>query len=251
MATALWALANGLQLTLIVGWSVVCITAALAARLLTGGRRTPLAMARLLWAPVVLRVAGARLTVDGNEGPARQPLAGGAVVVANHASLVDVPALFAALPVPLYFVAKSELRGVPFLGWYIAAMGMVFVERRQPGQAARVADQALERLREGGVVVFFPEGTRAAGERLGRFRSGAFLTAVRAGVPVVPVAVAGTRRVMPARGWRLRPGPVRVRVGAPLASAGLRQEEGRELAERARAAVAALLAEAQSGGGPA
>ncbi len=243
-----WTLLNALQIGLILVWTVVWITIALAARLITGSSRAPLALARTVWAPVVLGACGARLHVDGAlQGGGKTP----AVLVANHGSLLDIPALFAALRVPLHFVAKAELRRVPFLGWYIAAVGMVFVRRGEGGQTDRVVSQVRARLADGGSVIFFPEGTRSAEGAVGPFRSGAFVTAIRAAAPVVPLAIAGARRLMPPRGLRLRPGRIRVRIGRPLLTRGLDEAAGPELAGRARHAVVSLLKEAQSspGGG--
>src|SRR5262245_9977553 len=123
----LWTPINAVQLLYTLLWSAGCISLALLTHAVTRRRRLPLAMARRLWAPGLLRGAGAGLVVEGGE---RATPGAAQFFVANHQSMIDVPALFAALPVELHFIVKKELRQIPFLGWYVAAMGMIFVDRR-------------------------------------------------------------------------------------------------------------------------
>jgi len=231
-----WGLINALQLA----YTVVGTSAGIVITLvLTAITRRPAlapAMARRVWAPALLRGAGARLAV---EGLARLP-AGPAFVVANHQSVIDVPALFRALPFDLQFIVKRELRRVPFLGWYIAATGMIFVDRRAPAEAVAQMRRAAARLRGGASLVSFPEGTRSRDGAIGSFKSAAFVAAIEAGVPVVPVAIDGARAVLPAGGFRVRPGTIRVTVGEPIPTAGLKAEDRGRLAREARERVVKL-----------
>lgn len=233
-----WAALNALQLVFTLGWSAGCITLALLVRTLTGSTRLPLAMARRLWAPGLLLGAGARLSVDLGGLPFDRPY----FFVANHASIIDVPALFRALPTALRFVVKRELGRVPFLGWYISAMGMIFVDRGARSEAIASVRQASTLARDGRSVLSFPEGTRSRDGRVGTFKSGVFLAAIEAGVPVVPVAVTGAGAVLPPSGFRVRPGTIRVAVGRPIETAGRSKEDRGRLAQEARAAVVALRA---------
>ena len=201
-------------------------------------------MARHLWAPALFYGAGARLSVEGLE---RLP-AGPAFLVANHQSIIDVPVLFRALPVGLHFIVKRELRRVPFLGWYIAATGMIFVDRRAPADAMAEMRRAAALLRGGATVVSFPEGTRSRNGALAAFKSAAFSAAIEAGVPVVPVAIVGTRQVLPPDGFRVRPGPIRVMVGEPIPTRGLTGADRSRLAGAAREQVLELLRAMSSGG---
>lgn len=212
VSTLLWSPINVLQALVTVVWSVVWISLALLAAALAGPPPA-LWLARVVWGPGLLALAGARFTVRGGEhvdaGRAQ-------LFVANHQSWLDVPALFTALDVPLHFLAKSELAAVPFLGWYIRAMGMVFVERSARRRATASVARAGELLAAGRSLVSFPEGTRSRDGRLGQFKSGAFGAALAAGVPVVPVAIVGSGAVLPAGGFRVRPGAIEVRLGAPI-----------------------------------
>jgi 1-acyl-sn-glycerol-3-phosphate acyltransferase len=233
----LWTPINALQLLFTLAWSAVGITLALGVLLVTRNRKLPHAMARRIWAPGLLRGAGARLEVAGLERVDREAPQ---FFVANHQSIIDVPALFAALPVDLHFIVKKEIRRVPFLGWYVAAMGMIFVDRRSRIDAMTEVRRAAGLIRSGRSVVSFPEGTRSRDGIVGPFKAGAFVAAIEAGVPIVPVAILGAGGVLPAQGFSVRPGTIRVTVGDPIPTVGRTLEERGDLAGLARQRVAEL-----------
>ena len=239
----LWLPVNAVQLAFTLTWSAFWISVALVVHLVARSPRVQLEIARWVWAPGLVYGAGARLAVRGRErlDPGR-----GVLFVANHSSWIDIPVLYMALRVPLCFLAKRELAQVPFLGWYIRAMGMVFVDRRDPRRASATVDQAAQRLAAGASVVSFPEGTRSRDGGLGTFRSGAFGSALRSGADVVPVASVGAGRVLPADGFHVRPGRIEVRVGLPIATAGLEARGRAALARRAHDAVRELLADGET-----
>jgi 1-acyl-sn-glycerol-3-phosphate acyltransferase len=166
------------------------------------------------------------------------------VFVANHQSTIDVCALFRALPVPIRFVIKQELAKVPFIGWYARAMGMVFIERGHAREAVGRLHAVASLLRAGESLCAFPEGTRSRNGSVRPFKGGAFQVALQAGVPVVPIAIEGSGRVLPASGFRVRPGKITVRVGEPIPTAGLHAGDRHALAQRAHDAVAVMLASA-------
>ncbi len=233
----LWAPVNAVQLVFTLAWTAGWITLALLVRAFSGGPRLPLRMAARIWAPGLLTGAGARLVVEGD---GRIDWSKPYVIVANHQSVIDICALFRAVPVPLRFMLKAELGRVPFLGWYTRAMGMVFVARGQRHSAVESLRRASEQVREGSLCIF-PEGPRSRDGTVGRFKLGAFQVAVDAQVPVLPVAIVGSGRVLPAAGFRVRPGEIRVRFGAPIAPPPADAPQARErLAQDAHAAVSAL-----------
>lgn len=230
----LWPAANALQLLFTLVWSVACISLALLVRLLTGSQRLPLAMARRLWAPGLLLGAGARLRIEGAGGVDwSQPM----VLAANHQSVIDICVLFRAVPAPLRFLFKDELTRVPFLGWYTRAMGMVGVQRGKGRAATASVGRAAALVRAGSLLATFPEGTRGQPGQLGPFKGGAFQVALAAGVPVLPVAIIDSGRVLPPGGFRVRSGVIVVRFGTPIAADG--SDRG-ALAARCRAAIAVL-----------
>lgn len=233
-----WKVFNALQLMFTLTWSAACILLALIARVLTRSPRLPLIWAGRLWSPGLLTGAGARLEIRGRENTDwTRPC----IVVANHQSVIDICVLFRAVPVPLRFVLKRELKRMPFVGWYARAMGMVFIDRAAGRGAAASLAQARELLREGAALVAFPEGSRGRTGEPGRFKPGVFQAAIAAGVPVVPVAIEGAGKVLPPGGFRVRPGCIRATIGEPIPTKGLELKDRAALAEQAREEVTKLL----------
>ena len=235
----LWLPINLLQIAFVSLWSAWCIAVAILASKVARSPRPGLWMARRVWAPVVLAAAGARL--EEVQGLGRIDPSRPYFVVANHESFLDIPILFAALSLPVLFIAKQELARIPFLKHYVEAMGMVFVNRADRRDSVRSVGEVSDRLRDGWSVLSFPEGTRSADGRLQRFRTATFAAALDAGVPILPVALQGAARVMPRQGIRFRPGRVGVALGEPIPTEGISREDRAALAARAQEAVAAEL----------
>jgi 1-acyl-sn-glycerol-3-phosphate acyltransferase len=233
-----WLILNALQAAFTVVWTAGWILVALAVCAVTRRRGPGLALARRVWAPGILWAGRARLEVTGLE---RLDRSRPCLFAANHQSWLDSAVLFAALPVPVLFLAKRETGRVPFLGWYVKAMGMVLVERGDREDAVRSVEAVAARLREGWSVLSFPEGSRTRDGRVQRFKSGSLTAAIEAGVPVVPVAIDGAARVLPRGGFRARPGRIRVIVGEPIPTEGLTRVDRAAVARRAQQQVEALL----------
>lgn len=233
-----WTMANALQLAFTVAWTAGGMPVAALLHLLTRNQRWPLRMASRWWAPGLLWGAGARLEVEGLE---RVDWSRPLVLVANHQSMIDICALFRAVPVPLRFMLKQELAKVPLVGGYARRMGMVFIERGRNRSVPQRLHEAVTLLQGGAVLCAFPEGTRSRDSHVGAFKAGAFQVAIEAGVPVVPVAITGSGAVLPPAGFRVRPGAIRLSFGAPLATEGLCAGDRNALAQRARDAVVALV----------
>ena len=193
MKTA-WGLLNVVQLLLMALWTMGWISLALLLRVVTFNPDFPLLLARRAWAPGVLWLAGARLRVEPlPELPAP------CIFVMNHQSTLDICCAFAALPCNLRFVAKHTLARVPFLGWFMRATGMVFINRESRFQAVQALRRAGEAIRSGKSILMYPEGTRARGDfSVQPFKRGPFALAVEARVPVVPVGVVGAEEQAPA-----------------------------------------------------
>ncbi len=235
IARLLWRLFNPLQVVTLVLWSALCIVIAMMLAIVTRGSRLSMAMADRIWAPVACRFFLARVELRGAE---HLPTAGPRVFVSNHRSNFDVVALFAALRQPLRFLAKEELRKVPFLGWYIGAMGMIFVDRSSRASARESLRRGAELLGEGHALLSFPEATRNQGEELLPFKRGIFGLAASANATLVPVAIDGSSRIWPPGGLALRPGTVTVTLGEPIVDPDASSEE---LSNRAREAIGRLL----------
>jgi 1-acyl-sn-glycerol-3-phosphate acyltransferase len=139
-----------------------------------------------------------------------------AIFIGNHTSLFDPPLMIATLPGRPVFLAKRELARVPFLGWVIWLAGFIFIDRGQHDAARRSIGKAVARIRAGQSIVAFPEGTRSRDGRLLPFKKGLFHLALEAGVSVVPFAICGGVEILPKGAWRVKGGPYRIRLGAPL-----------------------------------
>jgi len=153
------------------------------------------------------------------------------ILVANHQSLLDIMAL-CHLNRQFKWIVKEELFRIPFLGWAMTLAGYVKLARGKSHSIRDAYDEARQWLASGMSVLFFPEGTRSRTGELGAFKNGAFKLAVETGIPVVPVAVSGTRDLLVKGSWRFRPGPHRVHVSvlppiAPTTSADALRDEAR------------------------
>jgi acyl carrier protein len=157
-------------------------------------------------------LAGIPLAVHGRENIPGVPC----VLVANHASFLDGLALMAALPVPFAFVAKREFLHHPLTRIYLRRLGTQFVERIDVRQSVEDAYRMADVVAAGTSMAFFPEGTFRRTSGLGPFRLGAFAAAVTAGVPILPVAIRGTRDALRDGQWLARRGPVTVNIGSAL-----------------------------------
>lgn len=194
------------------------------------------------WARIVLAAAGAEVHVRGLD---RFDHRRHFVMASNHQSLLDVPLIMATAPQRIRFVAKKQLLYVPVLGQALWAMGNVPIDRTHPTDASeRLAHQqkAIGRTMS---LLFFAEGTRSKDGTLLPFRRGAAAMALDTGVPLLPVAVAGTRDVLPSGSTTLSPGPVGIAFGTPIEVAGRARSERQALTEELRVAVAALQGEAE------
>jgi len=190
------------------------------------------------WSRAILWAAGVKVRVAGTENFRD---GGAQIVVSNHESWFDVFALLAELPVSARFVAKKELEKIPLFGRAWTSCGHISVDRSDRKAAIASLDRAGEQIRERGLtIVMFPEGTRSTDGRLHRFKKGAFVLGIQAGVPIVPVAVSGTRPIMPKDSFRVRKGEVHIEVGEPIPVGGLEHADREELAQRAHDAVAEL-----------
>ncbi|HLY51823.1 MAG TPA: lysophospholipid acyltransferase family protein [Steroidobacteraceae bacterium] len=170
--------------------------------------------------------------------------AGQCVVVCNHASYLDGLVLTAALPPRFGFVIKREMSSVPFAGRALRRLGSEFVERFDRMRVAADARRVIRNAAQGHSLVFFPEGTFTPQPGLLKFHTGAFASAVRAGCPVVPAVLRGTRRALaPHSGWPL-PGRIELEILPPLPVApGAGSEAVPGLRDEARAAILAALGE--------
>jgi 1-acyl-sn-glycerol-3-phosphate acyltransferase len=226
-------------------WTAVSVTAGLCAGWLT---RDPLLFYRWQrgWARGLFRLCGIELEVRGAEHMRPD---GAYVIVANHASYMDIPALFASLPKLPQFLAKGELARIPFLGAALRSGRHILVNRGNQGTARTALDSAAEHLKSGAAILVFPEGTRSTRDAIGRFKTGAFRLAKLGEVQILPVGISGTRYVLPKHGRLIRRHRVSVHIAAPLSVEQVRDTALNELSERTRSLLAELSDLALTNGG--
>jgi 1-acyl-sn-glycerol-3-phosphate acyltransferase len=180
-------------------------------------------------------------------GRARVPTKGAYIVAPTHRSLVDIPLAATITRRPIRFMGKQELWATRFGAWLFSALGGFPVDRSAGTGAVRAA---LARLADGEPVVVFPEGTRRSGPRVEQLQDGAAFLAVKAGVPIVPVGIAGTEQILPSGKVALHPRRVVVVVGEPLVpapgtgSGAARKQETQALTEALESSLQHLFDEA-------
>lgn len=188
-----------------------------------------------------VRIAGVRVRV---EGAANIP-PGVCIFAANHVSNVDPLAFVPAIPRRVAILVKKELFRIPVLGTAMRMAEFVPVDRENREAAAGAVDTALRYLRAGLSFAVYPEGTRSQDGRLLPFKKGAFLIAIRAGVPVVPVSIVGAQDLLRKGEWAVRPGEVIVRFGQAVDVSAYNVEQRADLMTRVEELVAAGLPEDQ------
>jgi 1-acyl-sn-glycerol-3-phosphate acyltransferase len=194
----------------------------------------------VFWARTMLWICRVRVKTEGlaQLGASQQY-----VFVSNHASWIDIPVLIASLPYSLTFIAKRELFKMRLVGACLRRTGQIGLDRANTRGYAEGLKKAAESLtRNHRSVVFFPAGTRVS-SGVGRFKDGAAYFAIRARLPVVPVALAGTGRAMPRGAMRIWGGTVQLRVGNPIATTDLEVTARAKLTEQLQAEVLSMVME--------
>ncbi len=191
-----------------------------------------------IWAKMLLAVSFIRVRAEGLEK--LDPNAS-YVFVANHGSLMDIPAILSQLPHQFRFFAKKSLYRIPFLGTHLHRAGHLPVDRSSARASLKSMSQGARIIAERGIsMLLFPEGGRSA-EGLREFKEGAVYIAIKAGVPIVPMAVVGMRDLLPMGSAHIRSGSVVLRIGDPIPTRGLKLDQRDELTQRLYAEVARML----------
>lgn len=193
------------------------------------------------WARSILAIAGIRVRLLHDE---RLRPDWSCVIVSNHESFCDILVLLARLPMQVRFLAKRSVFRVPILGWSIGAAGFIPVDRGDRTRSLATVEAALERLEGGRCVVVFPEETRTRTGGLLPFKKGAALLALRSGLPMLPIGLAGTFRILPRGSLLMASGRVVLCVGEPIPVTGRPALDRGDLTQDAKRAVRMLRDEA-------
>jgi 1-acyl-sn-glycerol-3-phosphate acyltransferase len=203
--------------------------------------RTGTTMNRLAqaWGRMLLRVSGVRVRVEGLDQIA---LDGSYIFIANHLSYMDTPVVLGNIPVQFRFLAKRGLFQIPFLGTHLGQAGHIPVPRGDPRASVRTMQLAAETIHKKKIsLLIFPEGGRSHDGVLQPFKEGAAYIAIRAGVPVVPVAILGTREILPYGSGIVCPGNVTLRILPPIDTDQLTLKDRGRLTDQVRDLIAEEL----------
>ena len=205
------------------------------------GRREYLDTITRVWSRLILWTGGVRVIVEGLEHVSRD---GKYVFVANHQSNFDIPLCFAVIPARLRMMAKKELFRIPVFGWAMRIVKHIVIDRENPDKAIKSIDLAVERLQHEDIApVVYPEGTRSIDGKVGQFKKGAFVLAIKSGRPVVPVTIVGSREIMPKKSLVIHSGTIRVCIGKPVSTDSMKIEDRGELAQAVRSVIENTLHE--------
>jgi 1-acyl-sn-glycerol-3-phosphate acyltransferase len=191
-----------------------------------------------LWSWLILRTSAAPLTVEGVDAiDHSQP----AIYTANHASALDIPVLYAGLPFQFRILAKLELFRLPFLGWHLTRSGQIPIDRSDARHSMRSLSAAAQTVKAGTNLVVFPEGGRCTDGHIQPFLGGIFYAAIKAQVPIVPLAIVGTFEALPMNAYVIQPTPFRLIAGLPIPTAGLHSRDMEALSARVHQAMSDLF----------
>lgn len=198
---------------------------------------------RIIWARVLCWTNGVTVTVRGLEklDPKRSY-----IFAANHQSQFDIFSLQGYLGFDFRWMAKKELFKIPFFGLGMRLAGYIPVDRGSGRQAIKSLDEAAKKIADGTSVIIFPEGTRSLDGELHPFKAGGMVLAIKAGVPVVPLAISGTYEVLPKGRLLAKPAHVVINIGEPIETSSYAQKDKHALAEKLQGLVAGLKKEADA-----
>lgn len=183
------------------------------------------------WSWLILKTIFSPVEVIGRENIPDEP----AVYAANHSSAMDIPLVYTTLPMQFRVMAKIELFRYPFMGWHLSRSGQIPIDEKEMNLAG--VKKAVRTLKDGMSLMVFPEGGRTPDGQIKPFHSGAFFMAIKAGVPVVPMAIVGAFELLKMNTFVIHPGRLQLVVGKPIATDEFSTREMDKLAEKVKAAI--------------
>jgi 1-acyl-sn-glycerol-3-phosphate acyltransferase len=187
-----------------------------------------------VWAKLVMKSIFSPFTVSGlGQIDTSKPH----VYAVNHASALDIPALYAFLPFQFRILHKKELLSYPIVGWHLKRSGQVCVDQQNPTRSVGQLKSALRTLKRGMPLVIFPEGGRTPDGKIQPFLPGAFFLAIKAQVDIVPIALRGMYELLPMNTYHIKPRSLEMRVGKPIPTEGLTLRDMEMLSEKVRKAI--------------
>ena len=192
------------------------------------------------WSKIILKVGKINFNINGLKNI---DIRKNYFFVPNHESALDIPLVFASIPMHVVSVAKIELSRIPFFGWSMIAGGHFFVDRSNHKKAMRSIEKARISMNKNPRSVFlFPEGTRSPDGKVGRFKKGGLKLAIDLGVPIVPVGIVGTNQFQSNLKKGLNIGNIELNIGKPIQTKKIKEKELLSFVEELRKKVILLKA---------
>lgn len=185
------------------------------------------------WARDLVNLTGSTVTVKGAENLPEGPV----LFVSNHQGNFDIPVLMSSIEKPFGFISKVEVKKIPLVPKWMEAMNCIFIDRSNRRQAVQSIKDGVQTLKEGHSLVVFPEGTRSKGGAVAEFKAGGLRMALDAKVPIVPVTINGTYKIMEQNRFGFTPAHVEVIIGRPLVKHMEEKTDGKELADFIRETI--------------
>lgn len=190
------------------------------------------------WAKSRVRMSGAKVKIFGEENiPANGPV----LFVSNHQGNFDIALFMSHINKPKGYIAKIEMKKIPVLRTWMEYMHCVFMERGTPRKAAEAISQGIKILKSGYSMVLFPEGTRSKGDHMNEFKAGAFKLATKSEVPIIPVTIKGSYKLMEQNNSKIKPAEVEIYIHPIIPMDNLTREEEGELPEMVKAIIQSKL----------
>ncbi len=228
---------NVIQAPLFFLWTALCGSCSLFVSLFEKSGRRQHRLAQM-WAHGCVAISAAKLTVRGAENLRKCPVA---VYASNHTSYMDTPVVFATLPFQFRILAKKELWTMPFIGWHLDRSGQIPIDSESSRGTLSSLGAAAKALRAGMPLFVFPEGSRTPDGQMQEFLAGAAYLAIRAQVPLVPIALSGVYDLLPMHTHHFFPGNLTMTVGEPILTEGMTVRQMDELTQRLRSAIEGML----------
>jgi len=178
------------------------------------------------WAKIALLATGVKVKVEGLEQIQGK---GPYIFMSNHQGGYDIFALHGHLPFDFKWLAKKELFSIPFFGWTLTAAGYISIDRKGSRDTVRAMNEAAQKIQDGMSVVIFPEGSRSPDGLIQPFKKGGFTLAIKSKVPIIPVAIVGSREIMPKGKMTVNPGKITIRIGPTIETRELSLQDWKAL----------------------
>lgn len=186
------------------------------------------------WASHVLNKVGAKIDVEGKENIKKETC----VYVVNHQGFLDIPVLISALDESIGFIAKKEILKFKMMSYWMKEIHCIFMDRNNIRESMKAINEGIGNLKNGYSMVIFPEGTRSKGPKVGEFKKGSMKLALKAKVPIIPVAINGTYKLREGnRMSAIKSGNVTVTICEPIYTEHLSKEEQTNLADKIKSII--------------